>query len=123
MLLLAGFHGEIDDFGLFFISNLQASAPPSLIDWALRGVSGPKTRSKNFISGHFATLRPLPQPDQDHGHPLPGLPERNLGRQVHPVRLVPGHLGAGEVPRYHCGRVGEAASPSTPAVQRARWAM
>ena len=63
MLLLAGFHGEIDDFGLFFISNLQASAPPSLIDWALRGVSGPKTRSKNFISGHFATLRPLPQPD------------------------------------------------------------
>ena len=63
MLLLAGFHGGIDDFGLFFISNLQASAPPPLIDWALRGVNGPKTRSKNFISGHYATLRPLPQPD------------------------------------------------------------
>ena len=38
MLLLAGFRGEIDDFGLFFISNLQASAPPPLIDWALHGV-------------------------------------------------------------------------------------
>ena len=63
MLLLAGFHGGIDDFGLFFISNLQASVPVQLIDWALHGGSGPKKRSKNFISGHYATLRPLLQPD------------------------------------------------------------
>ena len=63
MLLLAGFHGEIGDFGLFFISNLHASAPVPLIDWALHGGSGPKKRSKNFISGHYASLRPLPQPD------------------------------------------------------------
>ena len=73
MLLLAGFRGEIDDFGLFFISNLQAPAPPPLIDWALRGVNGPKTRSKNFISGHYASLRPLTQPD----------PSKILSHQYH----------------------------------------
>ena len=54
MLLLAGFHGGIDDFGLFFISNLHASAPLPVVNWALHGLSVPDKRSKNFISGHYA---------------------------------------------------------------------